>query len=51
MKATTKEVIEVNQNSENNRQLSQKGDLFVWTADVPGSKDKYVALFNASDGA
>ena len=45
---TNKEVIEINQNSENNRQLSQRGDLFVWTADVPGSKDKYVALFNAS---
>jgi hypothetical protein len=45
---TNKEVIEINQNSENNRQLSQKGDLFVWAADVPGSKDKYVALFNAS---
>ena len=45
---TNKEVIEINQNSDNNRQLSQKGDLFVWAADVPGSKDKYVALFNAS---
>ncbi len=43
---TNKEVIEINQNSENNRQLIQDGDLIVWTADVPGSKDKYLAFFN-----
>ena len=43
---TNKEVIEINQNSENNRQLIQDGDLIVWTADVPGSRDKYLAFFN-----
>ena len=43
---TNKEVIAVNQQSENNRQLFQDGDFYAWTADVPNSKDKYVALFN-----
>ena len=45
---TNKEVLAVNQHSTNNRQISNKGDLIVWAADIPGSKDKYVALFNAS---
>ncbi len=44
---TNPEVLEVNQNSTNNRQVSRDKNLIVWTADVPGSKDKYVALFNA----
>lgn len=48
---TNREVLTVNQKSENNRQLSRHNDLIVWTADVPGSKDKYVALFNASSAA
>ena len=45
---TNKEVLAVNQNSTNNRQVSNKSDLIVWAADIPGSKDKYVALFNAT---
>ena len=45
---TNKEVLGVNQASTNNRQLSNDADRIVWVADVPGSKDKYVALFNAS---
>jgi alpha-galactosidase len=44
---TNPEVIAVNQHSTNNRQLKRENNLIVWTADVPGSKDKYVALFNA----
>lgn len=44
---TNKEVLSVNQNSDNNRELSRKGDHIVWAADVPNSEDKYVALFNA----
>jgi len=44
---TNPEVIEVNQNSINNRQVSREKNLIVWAADVPGSPDKYVALFNA----
>lgn len=45
-----KEALEVNRNSCNNRQIYQfETDFIVWTADIPGSKDKYVALFNISD--
>lgn len=44
---TNPEVLAVNQKSTNNRQVSRKKDLIVWAADVPDSKDKYVALFNA----
>ena len=42
------EVIAVDQHSTNNRQVSREKEHIVWVADVPGSKDKYVALFNAS---
>ena len=48
---TNPEAIAVNQNSINNRQLSRQDDIVVWTADVPDSKDKYVALFNIGDTA
>lgn len=44
---TNPEVLAVNQHSVQNRQLSRQGDLIVWIADVPGSRDRYVALFNA----
>ena len=44
---TNPEMLKVNQQSTNNRQLSRVNDLIVWVADVPGSKDKYVAFFNA----
>ena len=43
---TNDEVIAVNQNSSNNRELFQRDGFFGWVADVPDSKDKYVALFN-----
>ncbi|OFX39212.1 MAG: hypothetical protein A2X05_15930 [Bacteroidetes bacterium GWE2_41_25] len=46
---TNGEVIQVNQKSENNRQLFRDGDKIAWIADVPGSLDKYLALFNISD--
>jgi hypothetical protein len=46
---TNDEALAVNQHSENNRELYRKGDRIAWVADVPGSKDKYVALFNALD--
>jgi hypothetical protein len=45
---TNDEVIAVNQNSTNNKQLFNTNNQVVWVADVPGSKDKYVALFNTS---
>lgn len=44
---TNPEMLKVNQESTNNRQVSRKNNLVVWTANVPDSKDKYVALFNA----
>ena len=44
---TNPEMLKVNQESTNNRQVSREQNLIVWTADVPNSKDKYVALFNA----
>ena len=47
---SNEEALEVNRNSCNNRQIYQfETDFIVWTADIPGSKDKYVALFNISD--
>jgi alpha-galactosidase len=46
---TNEEVLAVDQDSANNRELSAKDGLIVWAADVPDSKDKYVALFNTRD--
>jgi len=46
---TNDEVLAVNQASEGNRQLFEKGDLIAWVADVPESKDKYLAVFNTGD--
>jgi hypothetical protein len=46
---TNKEVLEINQNSINNRELENSDGLIVWTADVPGSPDKYVAFFNTGN--
>jgi hypothetical protein len=46
---TNDEVIAVNQRSANNRPLFNRDELIGWTADVPGSRDKYLALFNARD--
>ena len=46
---TNSEVIQVNQKSENNRQLFRDGDKIAWVADVQGSSDKYLALFYTGD--
>ena len=46
---TNKEVLNVNQNSINGKQLFRENDLIAWTADDPQTGDKYLALFNASD--
>ena len=46
---TNREVLAVNQASANNRQLFNRDGLIAWGADVPGSPDKYVALFNTRD--
>ena len=44
---TNPEVLAVNQSSSNNRQISNDNDLIVWAADVSGTADRYVGLFNA----
>jgi hypothetical protein len=46
---TNDEVIAVNQRSENNRPLFETDGFVVWTADVPGSADRYLAVFNTRD--
>lgn len=46
---TNPEVIEVDQYSENNHPLFQKGDTVVWTASVPEHNGNYFAIFNLSD--
>jgi alpha-galactosidase len=46
---TNSEMLKVNQQSINNRQVSRDKNLIVWTADIPNSKDKYVAFFNAQN--
>ena len=46
---TNDEVLAVNQASTNNRPLFDREDLVAWTADVPGSPDRYLAVFNARD--
>jgi len=46
---TNDEVLAVNQNSSKNKQLKSENGLIVWTADVPGTEDKYVAFFNSND--
>jgi len=44
-----KAVLEINQKSTNNRQLLRHDDYVVWTADVPESSDKYLAIFNLNE--
>ena len=46
---TNDAVLAVNQHSANNRPLFNRDDLIAWTADIPGSPDIYLALFNARD--
>src|SRR6185369_5290431 len=46
---TNKEALLVNKNSFNNRELFNRGDKIAWVADIPKSKEKYVAFFNTND--
>jgi hypothetical protein len=46
---TNDEVLAVNQHSTNNRPLYNRDELIAWVADVPGSPDKYLAVFNSRD--
>lgn len=45
---TNDEALAVDQHCTNSRQLYRDNGRIAWVADVPGSKDKYVALFNIS---
>ena len=45
---TNDEVIAVDQNSTNNKQLTNRNDQVIWEADVPATSEKYVAFFNTS---
>jgi hypothetical protein len=46
---TNPEVIAVNQNSTDNREIYSDQEITIWTASIPGTEDKYYAIFNTSD--
>ena len=46
---TNAEVIAVDQASTDNRPLFERRGLIAWVATAPGSRDRYVALFNTRD--
>jgi hypothetical protein len=46
---TNDEIIAVNQRSQGNRPLFDRDGLIAWMSEVPGSADRYLALFNARD--
>jgi len=46
---TNDEVIAVDQASTGNHELFHRDGFYGWVADVPGSTDKYLALFNTQD--
>jgi hypothetical protein len=48
---TNREVLEVDQNSAANRQLFARGNQVAWVAERPGTRGKYLAVFNIGDSA
>jgi alpha-galactosidase len=46
---TNPEVLEVDQHSENGREVYRQGDLISWIADIPNSGSKYVTVSNLGD--
>jgi hypothetical protein len=46
---TNDEVLAVDQASARNRPLFDRDGRVAWTADVPGSADRYLAVFNTGD--
>ena len=46
---TNAEILEVNQNADNPRQLFSENGRTLWCSDIPGTKDVYMALFNLTD--
>ena len=47
---TNPEVLKVNQHSDNGREAYREGDVIAWTAEVPGSKARYLSVSNIGDG-
>jgi hypothetical protein len=47
---TNTEVLAVDQKSTNNRELFARGDDIAWAADIPGTNERYLAVFNLGDG-
>jgi alpha-galactosidase len=43
---TNEEVLAVDQKSTHNRELFARGNQIAWVADIPQTKDKYLAVFN-----
>jgi alpha-galactosidase len=48
---TNDEVLAVNQKGMASRQLFARANQIAWTSDVPGSRAKYLAVFNIGDAA
>ena len=48
---TNPEMLAMDQHSTHNRELFTRGNQVAWAADVPGSRDKYLAVFNLDDQA
>ena len=48
---TNPEVLAVNQHGTRGRELFARGPAIAWAADVPRSRDKYLAVFNTGDDA
>ena len=46
---TNAEVLAINQNSGNNKEFYADESKVIWTANVPGTNELYVAVFNISD--
>ncbi len=48
---TNEEILAINQNSTDNRQVFKNNDYAIWIATDPKSEDKYIAMFNLTDKA
>jgi alpha-galactosidase len=46
---TNEEVLAVDRRSMNNRELFARGNQIAWAADVPGTKERYLAVFNLDE--
>lgn len=46
---TNEEVLAVDQKSTHNRELFLRGNQIAWAADVPGTKDRYLAVYNLDE--